>query len=76
MFGTGPDATRHIEDAIGELAEFPIEIGTHTMQQAARVVDITGLFWLGELIEYKVTEKDFTWSGNALTEASVTGRHG
>ncbi len=72
-----PIATRHIEDVIRELeAEFTIVIVTHNMQQAARVSDITGLFWLGELIEYDVTEKVFTRPANALTEGYVTGRHG
>jgi phosphate transport system ATP-binding protein len=46
------------------------------MQQAARVSDQTGLFWLGELIEFNPTEKLFTNPDNELTEAYITGRMG
>jgi ABC-type phosphate transport system ATPase subunit len=28
---------------------------THNMQQAGRVSDFTGLFWLGELVEFGAT---------------------
>jgi phosphate transport system ATP-binding protein len=31
--------------------EYTIVIVTHNMQQAARVSDYTGFFWLGEMIE-------------------------
>ncbi len=72
-----PIATRHIEDLIRELkSEYTIVIVTHNMQQAARVSQVTGLFWLGELIEYDATEKVFTRPSNPLTEAYLTGRHG
>ncbi|MEW6569083.1 MAG: phosphate ABC transporter ATP-binding protein PstB [Chloroflexota bacterium] len=72
-----PIATRHIEDLIRALkSEYTIVIVTHNMQQAARVSDVTGLFWLGELVEYGVTEKVFTRPENPLTEAYLTGRHG
>jgi len=49
---------------------------THNMEQAARVSDFTGLFWLGELIEYANTEKIFTRPENDLTERYITGRIG
>lgn len=35
-------------------------IVTHNMQQAARVSDMTGFLFMGELIEYGTTEKIFT----------------
>jgi phosphate transport system ATP-binding protein len=46
------------------------------MQQAARVSDFTGLFWLGELVEFAPTSDIFTNPKEELTEAYVTGRMG
>jgi len=46
------------------------------MQQAARVSDYTGLFWLGELVEFSVTQEVFTKPKQELTEAYITGRMG
>lgn len=72
-----PIATGKIEDLIHELKErYTIVIVTHNMQQAARVSDVTGLFWLGELIEFNPTEKLFTNPDHELTEAYITGRMG
>jgi len=72
-----PIATRQIEDLIQELKEhYTIVIVTHNMQQAARVSDTTGLFWLGELIELNPTERLFTNPEHELTEAYITGRMG
>ncbi len=72
-----PIATGHIEDLIAELKqEYTIVIVTHNMQQAARVSDYTGLFWLGELIEFSPTSEMFTRPKNELTEAYLTGRMG
>jgi len=72
-----PIATRMIEDLIYELKErYTIVIVTHNMQQAARVSDVTGLFWLGELIEFNPTERLFTNPDHELTEAYITGRMG
>jgi len=72
-----PIATGKIEDLIHELKEsYTIIIVTHNMQQAARVSNITGLFWLGELIEFDDTESLFTNPRHELTEAYITGRMG
>lgn len=72
-----PIATLHIEELIGELKEnYTIVIVTHNMQQAARVSDFTGLFWLGELVEFSPTERMFTRPKEELTEAYLTGRMG
>jgi phosphate transport system ATP-binding protein len=46
------------------------------MQQAARVSDFTGLFWLGELVEFAPTKEIFTRPKQELTEAYITGRMG
>jgi phosphate transport system ATP-binding protein len=72
-----PIATGQIEDLIGELKErYTIVIVTHNMQQAARVSDVTGFFWLGELIEFNPTNKIFTNPDFDLTESYITGRMG
>jgi len=72
-----PIATGHVEDLIAELKEdYTIVIVTHNMQQAARVSDSTGLFWLGELIEFNDTTELFTRPKEELTEAYITGRMG
>jgi phosphate transport system ATP-binding protein len=46
------------------------------MQQAARVSDYTGLFWLGELVEFGETGKIFTRPEMSRTEDYITGRLG
>jgi phosphate transport system ATP-binding protein len=72
-----PIATLHIEELIAELKkEYTIVIVTHNMQQAARVSDYTGLFWLGELVEFSATQAVFTKPQQELTEAYITGRMG
>ncbi len=72
-----PIDTGKIEELIRELRErYTIVIVTHNMQQAARVSDQTGLFWLGELVEFNPTEKLFTNPDHELTEAYITGRLG
>jgi phosphate transport system ATP-binding protein len=72
-----PVATLHIEELMQQLKQdYTLVVVTHNMQQAARVSDRTGLFWLGELVEFNTTEDVFTRPANALTEAYITGRHG
>ena len=72
-----PIATLSIEELIAELKQdYTIVIVTHNMQQAARVSDYTGLFWLGELVEYSDTNDMFTKPKQELTEAYITGRMG
>jgi phosphate transport system ATP-binding protein len=46
------------------------------MQQAARVSDFTAFMYLGEVVEYDVTEKMSTNPTNKLTEEYITGRFG
>jgi len=72
-----PIATLRVEELIAELKEhYTIVIVTHNMQQAARVSDYTGLFWLGELVEFSATQEVFTKPKQELTEAYITGRMG
>jgi phosphate transport system ATP-binding protein len=72
-----PIATLRVEELIAELKkDYTIVIVTHNMQQAARVSDFTGLFWLGELVEFSDTNEMFTRPKQELTEAYITGRMG
>jgi phosphate transport system ATP-binding protein len=72
-----PIATGRIEDLIAELKKkYTIVIVTHNMQQAGRVSDFTGLFWLGELVEFGATERLFTRPEKELTDAYLTGKMG
>jgi phosphate transport system ATP-binding protein len=72
-----PIATLRIEELMTELKKnYTIIIVTHNMQQAARVSDFTGFFWLGELIEYTSTAKLFTRPEHQLSEDYVTGKMG
>jgi len=72
-----PIATLRIEELIIELKkDYTIIIVTHNMQQAARVSDFTGLFWLGELIEFTPTATMFTRPEKQLSEDYITGKMG
>jgi phosphate transport system ATP-binding protein len=72
-----PIATLQIEELMRQLKKsYTIVVVTHNMQQAARVSDKTGLFWLGELVEFDETSKIFTRPKEERTEAYVTGRVG
>ncbi len=72
-----PIDTGKIEELIATLKEdYTIVIVTHNMQQAARVSEETGLFWLGELVEFSPTETMFTVPAKKLTEDYITGRMG
>jgi len=72
-----PIATGRIEELITDLKkEYTIVIVTHNMQQAARIADVTGLFWLGELVEVAATTEIFTRPRQELTESYLTGKMG
>ena len=72
-----PIATLEIEELMIELREnYCIVIVTHNMQQAARVSDRTGFFWLGKLVEFNETSTIFTVPSQQLTEDYITGRAG
>lgn len=72
-----PIATMHLEELIAALKQnYTIVIVTHNMQQAGRVSDYTGLFWLGELIEFSPTATMFTRPAQKITEDYITGRMG
>ncbi len=72
-----PVATLKIEELMLELKrDYTIVIVTHNMQQAARVSNRTGLFWLGALVEFADTKTIFTRPAQEITESYVTGRFG
>jgi len=77
-----PIATLRIEDLMRALKEkYTIVIVTHNMQQAARVSDYAGFFWVNErqtgiLVEYGETRQIFTHPRDKRTEDYITGRFG
>jgi len=72
-----PISTLKIEELIHELKEkFTIVIVTHNMQQAARVSDYTAFMYMGDLIEFGVTDTLFTNPSKKQTEDYITGRYG
>ncbi|MFI3271541.1 MAG: phosphate ABC transporter ATP-binding protein PstB [Pseudomonadota bacterium] len=72
-----PIATQKIEELIHILKkEYTIIIVTHSMQQAARVSDVTAFFYMGKLIETGATDMMFTRPRNKQTEDYITGRFG
>lgn len=72
-----PIATLQVEDLMRALRpHYCIVIVTHNMQQAARVSDRTGFFWLGKLVEVDETQLMFTRPRDKLTEEYITGRAG
>jgi phosphate transport system ATP-binding protein len=72
-----PAATQRIEELMIELKQsYSIVVVTHNMQQASRVSDFTGFFYLGRLIEFGNTKQIFTRPRDERTEAYITGRFG
>lgn len=72
-----PISTSRIEDLIMNLKkDYTIVIVTHNMQQAARISDYTGFFFMGELIEFGQTRQIFHSPKEKSTEDYITGRFG
>jgi phosphate transport system ATP-binding protein len=78
-----PVSTQKIEDTMDQLKEsYTVVIVTHNMQQAARISDYTGFFYIenmgdpGRLWEFDETEKMFSNPERKETEDYVTGRFG
>jgi phosphate transport system ATP-binding protein len=78
-----PVSTQKIEDTMAELKKsYTVVIVTHNMQQAARISDFTGFFYIvnmgdpGRLWEFDETEKIFSNPERKETEDYVTGRFG
>jgi phosphate transport system ATP-binding protein len=78
-----PVSTQKIEDTMDQLKQsYTVVIVTHNMQQAARISDYTGFFYIqnmgdpGRLWEFDETEKMFSSPDRKETEDYVTGRFG
>jgi phosphate transport system ATP-binding protein len=78
-----PVSTQKIEDTMDQLKQdYTVVIVTHNMQQAARISDYTGFFYIenmgdpGRLWEFDDTEKMFSNPDRKETEDYVTGRFG
>ena len=72
-----PISTAKVEQLVDDLKQrYTVLIVTHNMQQAARVSDFTGYMYLGELVEFGVTNTIFTRPTKKQTEDYITGRFG
>jgi phosphate transport system ATP-binding protein len=72
-----PISTAKIEELLHELKnDYTIAIVTHNMQQAARVSDFTAYMYLGDLVEYGITDELFIKPKKKETEDYITGRFG
>jgi len=72
-----PIATAKVEDLVSDLRRsVTIVIVTHNMQQAARVSQKTGFFYMGRLVEVDDTSTIFTRPRHRETEDYITGRFG
>ena len=72
-----PISTGRIEELVHELkSDYTIVIVTHNMQQAARVSDYTAYMYLGEMVEFGVTDEVFIKPKKKETEDYITGRFG
>ncbi len=72
-----PIATQKIEELMHQLKRYyTIVIVTHSMQQAARVSDVTAFLYMGKLIEVGDTQTLFTRPRKKQTEDYITGRFG
>ena len=72
-----PISTAKVEELITELKkDYTVVIVTHNMQQAARCSDHTAYMYLGDLVEFGVTEELFFKPKRKETEDYITGRFG
>ena len=72
-----PISTAKIEELIDELVkDYTIIIVTHNMQQAARVSQYTAFMYLGQLVEFDVTDTMFMNPKDQRTKDYITGRFG
>ncbi len=72
-----PISTLRVEETLQSLREkYCIAIVTHNLQQAARVSNVTGFMYLGELVEMGPSSRIFTSPTNQKTDDYITGRFG
>jgi len=72
-----PISTLRVEETMQALREkYCIVVVTHNLQQAARVSNVTGFMFLGELVEIGPSSEIFTSPKNRKTDDYITGRFG
>jgi phosphate transport system ATP-binding protein len=72
-----PISTLRVEETMQALREkYCIVMVTHNLQQAARVSNVTGFMFLGELVEIGPSSEIFTSPKNRKTDDYITGRFG
>ncbi len=72
-----PISTLKVEETLQALREkYCIVIVTHNLQQAARVSNVTGFMYMGELVEIGPSSELFTAPKNRRTDDYITGRFG
>jgi phosphate transport system ATP-binding protein len=72
-----PISTLRVEETLQALREkYCIVVVTHNLQQAARVSNVTGFLYLGELVEIGPSREIFTSPKNRKTDDYITGRFG
>jgi len=72
-----PISTLRVEETLQALREkYCIVVVTHNLQQAARVSNVTGFMFLGELVEIGPSGEIFTSPKDRRTDDYITGRFG
>ncbi|HEY3851915.1 MAG TPA: phosphate ABC transporter ATP-binding protein PstB [Steroidobacteraceae bacterium] len=72
-----PISTLKVEETLQALREkYCIVIVTHNLQQAARVSNVTGFMYMGELVEIGPSTDIFTAPKSRKTDDYITGRFG
>jgi phosphate transport system ATP-binding protein len=72
-----PISTLKLEETLQGLREkYCIVMVTHNLQQAARVSNVTGFMYLGELVEIGPAGEIFTTPRHRKTDDYITGRFG
>ena len=72
-----PISTLRVEETLQALREkYCIVVVTHNLQQAARVSNVTGFMYLGELVEIAPSGEIFTAPKDRRTDDYITGRFG
>jgi phosphate transport system ATP-binding protein len=72
-----PISTLRVEETMQALREkYCIVVVTHNLQQAARVSNVTGFMFMGELVEIGPSGQIFTSPKNRKTDDYITGRFG
>ena len=72
-----PISTLRVEETLQALREkFCIVVVTHNLQQAARVSNVTGFMFMGELVEIGPSSQVFTSPKDRRTDDYITGRFG